>query len=97
MNLDVKNIKIKNFLGEWNIDWDLKKVNVLVGKNGSGKTKLLELIQNIIEREREENVNILCNEAKISFNNGIELNTYILEDKNSEISIEMKNLMLLNF
>ena len=97
MNLDVKNIKIKNFLGEWNIDWDLKKVNVLVGKNGSGKTKLLELIQNIIERDREENINILCNEAKISFSNGIELNTYILEDKNSEINIQMKNLMLSNF
>lgn len=94
MNLDVKNIKIKNFLGEWNIDWNLKKVNVLVGKNGSGKTKLLQLLQNLIEKEELE---YLCNEAKITFCNGIEINSYIIEDKNSEISKEMKNLMLMNF
>lgn len=94
MNLDLKNIKIKNFLGEWNIDWNLKKVNVLVGKNGSGKTKLLQLIQNLIEKEE---LDALFNEAKITFCNGIEINSYIVEDKNSDISKEMKNIMLMNF
>lgn len=94
MNLDLKNIQIKNFLGEWNIDWNLKKVNVLVGKNGSGKTKLLQLIQNLIEKE---DLDALFNEAKITFCNGIEINSYIVEDKNSDISKEMKSLMLMNF
>jgi predicted ATPase len=94
MNLDLKNIQIKNFLGEWNIDWNLKKVNVLVGKNGSGKTKLLQLIQNLIENEE---LDALFNEAKITFCNGIEINSYIVEDKNSDISKEMKSIMLMNF
>lgn len=94
MNLDLKNIQIKNFLGEWNIDWNLKKVNVLVGKNGSGKTKLLQLIQNLIEKEE---LDALFNEAKITFCNGIEINSYIVEDKNSDISKEMKSIMLMNF
>lgn len=94
MNLDLKNIQVKNFLGEWNIDWNLKKVNVLVGKNGSGKTKLLQLIQNLIEKEELDG---LFNEAKITFCNGIEINSYIVEDKNSDISKEMKSIMLMNF
>lgn len=100
MNLDIKNIKIKNFLGQWNIDWNLKKVNVLVGKNGSGKTKLLELIKYLIEKDMRETdgdkFELLCNDIKISFVNGLEIGSHYIEDSKSELREEMKKIFMEN-
>lgn len=45
----ITSIKIEKLWGHVNIDWQLDpKVNILVGKNGVGKTTLLNLIEHLI-------------------------------------------------
>ncbi len=45
----IKHIHIEKLFGTINIDWELNPdVNVLVGKNGSGKSTILRIIQTII-------------------------------------------------
>lgn len=41
----IENIKIDGLFGSKNINWNLQKTNVLVGKNGTGKSTILELIR----------------------------------------------------
>jgi len=71
----IKSIKINNLWGNVDIDWQLDpKVNILVGKNGVGKTTLLNLIEHIIiskhsfiiESEIVKNSNFQL--AKLNFN-----------------------------
>ncbi len=48
----IQAITIKKLWGELDIDWKLDpKVNILVGKNGVGKTTLLNLIEDIIDEK----------------------------------------------
>lgn len=53
MNLPLKKISIDNFLKHKKISWDFKQVNVLVGKNGSGKTSLLKIIDTMLTTHDE--------------------------------------------
>ena len=48
MYLTLKKVVVNDFLQQKNISWDLKQVNVLVGKNGTGKTSLLNIIFNML-------------------------------------------------
>lgn len=55
MYLTLKKVVVENFLQQQDISWNLKQVNVLVGKNGSGKTSLLNIIFNmLLEKQKEE-------------------------------------------
>ncbi|HCD1895103.1 TPA: AAA family ATPase, partial [Klebsiella pneumoniae] len=47
----IKNIVIKGLFKRKDIDWNLKDVNVLVGKNGSGKSTIIQIIAALLRQE----------------------------------------------
>lgn len=53
----ITEVKIKGLFGRKNIDWPLKQVNVLVGKNGSGKSTILKVIKNALTDKDEDRIN----------------------------------------
>lgn len=69
MNTKIKKIAINNLFGDKNIDWELGDVNVLVGKNGLGKSTILRLISTTLTQEPVDRELELCDRVKIIFNN----------------------------
>lgn len=65
----IKNIKITNLFDEKDIFWELGKVNVLVGKNGLGKSTILKLISAAVTHTPDEALS-LCEEVLVEFDNG---------------------------
>lgn len=57
MNNIMENIKIEGLFGFKNIYWQFKKTNILVGKNGAGKSTILSLIYNTLLAENKNNNN----------------------------------------
>lgn len=85
----IKNIKIKNLFDEKQIDWELQKVNVLVGKNGLGKSTILRLINSAVTHKHCDELD-LCEEVSVNFVNG----EHCVARKNKEINPEiLKNLI----
>ncbi len=70
MSTMIKNIQIKNLFRSKNINWDLKDVNVLVGKNGLGKSTILRLINTTLTQEISDNELDLCDRTEIIFEDG---------------------------
>ena len=68
MKNHIENIKIKNIFYTKDINWDLKQVNVLVGKNGLGKTTILNLIKSALTQEPCKYLDI-CDEVTINLYN----------------------------
>lgn len=58
----IKNIKIAHLFGNTNIEWRLKKTNVLVGKNGMGKSTILQLIADAISQDTIYDKANLCSQ-----------------------------------
>lgn len=69
MNRYIKNVKIKSLFDERDIDWDLQKINVLVGKNGLGKSTILRLIDSAVNVNLNDKLQ-LCNWVSVELNNG---------------------------
>lgn len=67
MNFKIENIFIEKLFDKNNIDWNLKDVNVLVGKNGSGKTTILQLINAALLNTTQNNALGLCNTVNLHF------------------------------
>lgn len=65
----IKSIRIKRLFDEKEVNWELKKINVLVGKNGLGKSTILRLINSAIARE-DHDVLDLCEEISIDMQDG---------------------------
>jgi len=67
MNTFIDEIKATDLFGKKNISWKLKSVNVLVGKNGSGKSTILRSINSLLKKDTNEDLkksrifNILLN------------------------------------
>lgn len=88
----IENIKIDRLFGSKNINWNLQKTNVLVGKNGTGKSTILELIRATldpnIQSPLDENIfwRIIVEDNKkrqfFSFPNAFAIQ---LDDKNKEL------------
>lgn len=68
MKKHISNIKIKNLFNEKDVDWNLKPVNILVGKNGLGKSTILRLIESVITHNNPEDLN-LCDEITVKLDN----------------------------
>ena len=49
MSFTLKKLSVDGFLRKKKVDWNFKQVNVLVGKNGSGKTSLLRIINTLLK------------------------------------------------
>lgn len=52
----VKQLEIKNLFGTKDIEWNLNDVNVLVGKNGAGKSTILQTIYGLLKQEVNESI-----------------------------------------
>lgn len=77
----IKSLKINNLFGYKDINWEnLKDVNVLVGKNGLGKSTILQLIQSTLVQEPINNSLTLCDKVEIIFDDNS--NTFALPQKN---------------
>lgn len=56
MTIIVKKLEIEKLFGLKNINWDLKDVNVLVGKNGAGKSTILGTIFGLLKQETNDSI-----------------------------------------
>lgn len=70
MNTKIKKIAINNLFGYQDVDWELGDVNVLVGKNGLGKSTILRLISTTLTQEPVDKELELCDSVHVIFNNG---------------------------
>ncbi|KGA89330.1 ABC transporter family protein [Proteus mirabilis] len=74
MTTIIKNIVIKDLFKRKKIDWDLQDVNVLVGKNGSGKSTIIQIIAALLRQELNESLSnssfsqlTLANEGTVAY------------------------------
>ena len=51
MSVKIKKLSIENLFDEYNVEWVLDDVNVLVGKNGKGKSVILNIIHSLLNKE----------------------------------------------
>jgi len=66
IKVSIKSVKISKIYGNRNIEWKLSRdTNILIGKNGSGKSTILQLLnakfykqQNILEKSKNPNIHI---------------------------------------
>ena len=61
----IKTIKISQLFGDKDIEWNLQKTNAHVGKNGMGKSTVLQLVVNTISQEEIHDKSKLCSEVTI--------------------------------
>lgn len=71
MSTRIKRVNIDNLLGKGDVCWDLNDdVNVLVGKNGAGKSSILNIIKSLLAQSNDNSINIdICKKAEITLNN----------------------------
>lgn len=67
MSVKIKKLSIENLFDEHNVEWVLDDVNVLVGKNGKGKSVILNIIHSLLNKEESTEVNY-CKKANIYLN-----------------------------
>ncbi len=68
----IKHIHIEKLFGTTNIDWELNpSVNVLVGKNGSGKSTILKIVNSVLLEEYSDELKLISN-CVIDFSNNLE-------------------------
>lgn len=61
----IKTIKISQLFGDKDIEWNLQKTNVLVGKNGMGKSTILQLIIATLSKKDTFKKSFLCESITI--------------------------------
>ena len=64
MSFTLKKLSIDGFLRKKKVDWNFKQVNVLVGKNGSGKTSLLRIINTLL-KDHDDSLSCMALSGKI--------------------------------
>ena len=64
----ITSVKIKKLFNEKDVNWKLKKINVLVGKNGLGKSTILRLINSAVTRKEIDDLE-LCEEVIVEMEN----------------------------
>lgn len=81
MSQFIKSVNIRSLFDEKHINWELQKVNVLVGKNGLGKSTILRLIDSAVTHKHCDELD-LCEKISIDFVNG----KHCVARKNKEIN-----------
>lgn len=89
MNNFIRNIQIKKLFNEKDVNWELQKVNVLVGKNGLGKSTILKLINSAVTRKHCDALD-LCEEIVLGFDG----EKKCIARKSNEISPEFIEMFL---
>ncbi|MGT2549043.1 AAA family ATPase [Acinetobacter geminorum] len=69
MNKKIKTVFIKDLFESTDICWELDDVNVLVGKNGSGKSTILQLIKSCVTNDCNYDILNVCEGLQIYFEN----------------------------
>lgn len=69
MSIKIKKLKIENLFEIKDIEWDLNDVTVLVGKNGSGKSTILNIMKSLMLQEADKGL-YKCSDSEISFDDG---------------------------
>lgn len=64
MSFTLKKLSVDGFLRKKKVDWNFKQVNVLVGKNGSGKTSLLRIINTLL-KDHDDSLSCMALSGKI--------------------------------
>lgn len=80
MNTKIKTLFIKDFFDLADICWRLQDVNVLVGKNGAGKSTILRLIKACVTNDLDYDVLNVCEGMQIHFDNE-ETSNHLLSPK----------------
>lgn len=76
-NSSIKSIKIKKLFNRYNYNFDFKhSINIFVDENGSGKTTILNIINNILNRRFKELYDMPFENIEVIFSNGkkVEIN-----------------------
>ncbi|HGW4715665.1 TPA: AAA family ATPase [Klebsiella pneumoniae] len=69
MSIKIKKLKIENLFEIKDVEWDLNDVTVLVGKNGSGKSTILNIMKSLMMQEADKAL-YKCSDSEISFDDG---------------------------
>ena len=64
MGFTLKKLSVDGFLRKKKVVWNFKQVNVLVGKNGSGKTSLLRIINTLL-KDHDDSLSCMALSGKI--------------------------------
>lgn len=90
----IQSLEISGLFNKKNLKWDLGNVNVLVGRNGSGKSTILNILRSLLKNDRDSLSLSLCNSAKIITDNSssIEYNNA----KESDLELIKKILIDIN-
>jgi len=88
----IEKVEITNLWGKYDIDWELDpKVNILIGINGSGKTTILNLMNEALNYKKSiHEMYPIFNEAKITFNGKRSVEFILGGDLYEELSKHMQ-------
>jgi predicted ATP-dependent endonuclease of OLD family len=89
----IKHVKITGFWGRYSIETDLfKDVNIFIGKNGTGKTTLINLLQGVLTVDMELLYNLQFDEITLILNQKHKTRKIVVSKITSEYAIEYKSL-----
>lgn len=77
----LSSLRIKKLFGKHDLSIDFKKLTVIVGKNGVGKTTLLKIIHALITERDEPNYRDICESIALNFNDGNAICYGIISDE----------------
>lgn len=89
----IDKISLTGLFNSKSIEWNLDKVNVLVGKNGTGKSTLINIISGILNGTPNEYTN-RCKDCAINFHSDKAIS--IENKENKSISLEELKVILDN-
>ncbi|WP_213637031.1 AAA family ATPase, partial [Providencia rettgeri] len=92
----LKKLKIESLFGYKDIELDLNDVNVLVGRNGLGKTTILKILNAMLSEDFNCKELKLCNHVTITFTNS-EMIVYKRDNKIEEIATASLNKVINEF
>lgn len=88
------NFRVKGFFNGKDIDVELNKTTVLVGRNGLGKSTILKLIKALLNNEKDCNELKLCSGVKLTFNDGTTIESENIHKSINEITKKIINKVI---